>query len=147
MVIRNCEFCNAYVADFEIHTCKIFGNQHHQSSATLPRSCSGNIPEDIDLRTEQIHYEKRIPSITQAHSSCQHSIHLNICQKTECEETAAAEVSSQYEVANQNPHNPEISDFLFPGMPRGEENLTKSTYLLQPSEENSAIMDQNTQFC
>ncbi|GIY15672.1 hypothetical protein CDAR_609661 [Caerostris darwini] len=147
MVIRNCEFCNAHVADFEVHICRIFGKQHRQSSATLPGSSSGSLPEDIDLRTEQIHYEERIPSIVQTHASGQHSIFPNIRKNTDCEETEAAEVSSQHGVANQKPHNPEISDFRFPGKPRGEEIQTKSTYLLQPSEDNSAIVDQNPQFC
>ncbi|GIX75258.1 hypothetical protein CEXT_400841 [Caerostris extrusa] len=124
MVIRNCEFCNVHVADFEVHTCRISGNQHRQSSATLPRSSS-----------------------VQTHASGQHSSFPNIRKKTDCEETEPAEVSSQYGVANQKPHNPEISDFRFPGKPRGEENQTKSTYLLQPFEDNSAIIDQNPQFC
>ncbi|GIY48277.1 hypothetical protein CDAR_92651 [Caerostris darwini] len=146
MVIRNCEFCNAYVADFEVHTCTNFGSQHRQSTATCPRSSSGNLPEDIDLRTEQIHYAERIPSLTQAHSSWQLSIFPNISLKPDCEETTAAEVSSQLIVANQNPHNPEISDFLFPSMVHGDENQTVSAYSLQSSEYNSMIMNQNPQF-
>ncbi|GIY15671.1 hypothetical protein CDAR_609651 [Caerostris darwini] len=147
MEIRNCEFCNAYVADFEVHTCRIFGNQHRQSSAALPPSSFGSLPEDMDIRTEQIHYDERIPSITQTHSSWQPSILLNIRQKTECEETSAAEVSSQYGVTNQNPINPEISNFLFPGIVQGEENQTESAYSLQPSENNSAIINRNPLFC
>ncbi|GIY39421.1 hypothetical protein CDAR_383651 [Caerostris darwini] len=115
--------------------------------ATLPRSSSGSIDQDIDLRTEQMHYEERIPSMNQTHSSWQHIISPNIHRKTGCEETAAAEVSSQYGVENQNPYNPEISDFLFPGMAHGKENQIESAYSLQPSDNNSAVMNQNHQFC
>ncbi|GIY69794.1 hypothetical protein CDAR_614491 [Caerostris darwini] len=147
MVIRICEFCNAYVADFEVHTCRNFGNQHRQSSATLNRSSSVDIDQDIDLRTERMHYEVRTPSVNPTHSSWELSICPNIRQKTDCEETAAAEVSSQYGVANQNAYNPQFSDFLFPGMVHGEENQTVSAYSLQPSEGNSAIVNQNPQFC
>ncbi|GIY75598.1 hypothetical protein CDAR_175441 [Caerostris darwini] len=66
-------------------------------------------------------------------------------QGTDWEETAAAAVSSQFGVGNQNPYNPETSDFLFSGLLRGEENESASTHLQQPSEENSAIMNQNLQ--
>ncbi|GIY64568.1 hypothetical protein CDAR_369641 [Caerostris darwini] len=147
MEIRICEFCNAYVANFEVHTCRIFGNQHRQSSATLPLSSSGNLAENIDLRTDQLYYEERIPSMNQTHLSWQHNILPTIHQKIDCEATAAAEVSSQYGVANQNPYNPKISDFLFPGMAHPEEKQTKSAYSLQPSDDNSANMNQNSQFC
>ncbi|GIY79105.1 hypothetical protein CDAR_609201 [Caerostris darwini] len=147
MEIGNCEFCNAYVPNFEVHTCRIFGNQHRQCSATLPRSSSGNIAQDIDLKTEQIHYEERIPSMNQESSSWHHSILSNIHQRTDCEATAAAEESSQYGVANQNPHIPEISDFLFPGIVHDEEYQTESAYSLQPTEANRAIINPNPQFC
>ncbi|GIZ04520.1 hypothetical protein CEXT_267681 [Caerostris extrusa] len=147
MDIRNCEFCNAYVADFEVHTCRVFGNQHRQSSATLLRSCSDYIDGDIDLRTEQMPYEESIPSVNQTHSSWQHSILLNMRQKTDCEETPAAEMSSQYGAANQNLHNPKISNFLFPGTVHSEENETKSGYSLQPFEDNSVLINQTPQFC
>ncbi|GIY67224.1 hypothetical protein CEXT_49581 [Caerostris extrusa] len=43
-----CEFCNAYIANFEVHSCRKFGNQQHQSSATLPRSSSDIKAQDID---------------------------------------------------------------------------------------------------
>ncbi|GIY39315.1 hypothetical protein CDAR_312541 [Caerostris darwini] len=147
MDIRKCEFCIAPVTNSEVHYCRNFGNQHRQCVATLPRSSSGSIDQDIDLRTEQMHYEERIPSKNQTHSSWQHIISPNIHRKTGCEETAAAEVSSQYGVENQNPYNPEISDFLFPGMAHGKENQIESAYSLQPSDNNSAVMNQNHQFC
>ncbi|GIY26565.1 hypothetical protein CEXT_185071 [Caerostris extrusa] len=139
MDTSNCEFCNAYVADFEVHTCRIFGNQHRQSFATLPRSSSGNIAEGIGLRTEQIHYEERVPSMNQTNSSWQHIILPNVHQRTDCEDTAAAVVSSQYGIANQNPYNLEISDCLCP--------QTESAYSLQPSDDNSTIGNQNFQYC
>ncbi|GIY43358.1 hypothetical protein CDAR_600021 [Caerostris darwini] len=147
MVIRNCEFCKAYVADFEVHTCRIFGNQQRQSSATLPRSSSNDIDQDNNLRTQQMHFEVRIPSIVQTHASGQHSILPNMRQITECEDTAAAEVSSQFGVANRNPYNPETSDFLFPGMAYGGKNQTESAYSLQLSEDNSVLINQNPQLC
>ncbi|GIZ04524.1 hypothetical protein CEXT_267701 [Caerostris extrusa] len=140
------EFCNAYVTNFEVHSCRTFGKEHRQCVVTLPRSSSGNVTQDIELRTQQMHYEERIPSINQTHSSWQYSIHPNMHQRTNCEETAAAEVSSQYGVANQNPFNLEISDCLSPGNAHGEENQTVTTYSLQPHENNSVIINQNLHF-
>ncbi|GIY59619.1 hypothetical protein CEXT_153001 [Caerostris extrusa] len=119
MEIRNCEFCNAYVANFEVHTCRIFGHQHRQCVTTLPRSSSGNISQDIDLKTEQIHYEGRIPSMNQESSSWHHSTLSNIHQRTDCEATAAAEESSQYGLRIR----------------------------IHPTEANSAIINPNPQFC
>ncbi|GIY43362.1 hypothetical protein CDAR_600051 [Caerostris darwini] len=68
-------------------------------------------------------------------------------QPSHCEETAAAEVSFSYEIAIQNPCNPEIPNFLFPGMPHGQENKSESAYLQQPSEVNNVIMNQNPKYC
>ncbi|GIX75254.1 hypothetical protein CEXT_400821 [Caerostris extrusa] len=119
MEIRICGFCNAYVANFEVHTCRIFGNQHRQSSATLPRSSSGNLAEDIDLRTDQLYYEERIPSMNQESSSWHHSTLSNIHQRTDCVATAAAEESSQYGLRIR----------------------------IHPTEANSAIINPNPQFC
>ncbi|GIY01610.1 hypothetical protein CEXT_799801 [Caerostris extrusa] len=146
MEIRNCEFCNARVANFEVHSCRNFGNQPRQISATLPRSSSDNLPQDIALRTEQMHYEERRPSINQTYSSWQQSILPNMHQRTDCEAAAATEIPSPYEIANRNPYNPEISYFQFPNLPHDLESQSKSTYSLQPSEVNSAIMKHNIQF-
>ncbi|GIY33034.1 hypothetical protein CDAR_321241 [Caerostris darwini] len=142
---RNCEFCNAHVTNFEVHTCRIFGKQQRRSYATIPRSSSQNIVQDIDLRTQQMHFEKNSLSMDQSHSSWQHSFLPNMDQETDREERAAAEVTSQFEVGNQNPYNPETSGFFFPGMPRGEENQTESPYSLQPFEAIIAVMNQNLQ--
>ncbi|GIY45572.1 hypothetical protein CDAR_503721 [Caerostris darwini] len=147
MEIRNCEFFNAYVTNFEVHSCRTFGKQHRQCVVTLPRSSSGNIAQDIDLRTQQMHYEERVPSMNQTNSSRQHIIIPNMHQRTNCEDTAAAEVSSQYGIANQNPFNLEVSDCLSPGMAHGEENQTESAYPLQPSDDNSTIVNQNLHYC
>ncbi|GIY86293.1 hypothetical protein CDAR_455271 [Caerostris darwini] len=48
MAFRNCEFCNAYVKNFEIHNCANFGNLHLESYTTLPKSSSSNWAQDID---------------------------------------------------------------------------------------------------
>ncbi|GIY20914.1 hypothetical protein CEXT_774031 [Caerostris extrusa] len=91
-----------------------------------------------------MHLEVNSLSMNQPHSSWQHNILSNMDQGTDCEETAAAAVSSQFGVGNQNSYNPETSEFLFPGMPRGEENQTESPYF--PFEAISAIMNKNLVF-
>ncbi|GIX83529.1 hypothetical protein CDAR_217311 [Caerostris darwini] len=123
-----------------------FGNQHRQSSATLPHSCSGNRDQDIDVRTQQMHYEERRPSMNETYSSWQQSILPNMHQRTDCEAAAATEIASPYGIGNQNPYNPEISHFQFPDLQNKQESQSESTHLLQPFEDNSAIMNQNPQF-
>ncbi|GIX75250.1 hypothetical protein CEXT_400801 [Caerostris extrusa] len=102
MEIRNCEFCNAYVANFEVHTCRNFRNQLRQCVATLPRSSFGNIAQDINLRTEQIHYEERTSSMNQRRSSWQHSIFSNIRQRTDCEETAVDDIFPVWSIESES---------------------------------------------
>ncbi|GIY67473.1 hypothetical protein CDAR_618761 [Caerostris darwini] len=145
MEIGNCEFCNAHVTNFEVHTCRIFGKQQRRSYATIPRSSSENIAQDIDLRTQQMHFEENSLSVDQSHSSWQHSILPSMHQEIDCEERAAAEVSSQFEIGNQNIYNPESSEFLLPGMAHGKENQTESPYLLQAFKAIIAVMNENSQ--
>ncbi|GIY99549.1 hypothetical protein CEXT_91331 [Caerostris extrusa] len=61
--------------------------------------------------------------------------------------TAAVEIPSPYEIANQTTYNPITSDFLFPGLLHGQENQSESTHLQQPSIANVVILNQNPQFC
>ncbi|GIY43361.1 hypothetical protein CDAR_600041 [Caerostris darwini] len=143
MEIKNCEFCSAYVTNFEVHICRNFANQHRRSYAPIPSSSEG--AQYINLRTQQMHLEENSLSMNQSNSSWQHSILPNRDQGTDCEKTAAIEVSSQFAVGNQNPYNPETSGFLFPGMPRGEENQTESPYSLQPFNAIIAVMNENLQ--
>ncbi|GIY48279.1 hypothetical protein CDAR_92661 [Caerostris darwini] len=96
MDVWKCEFCNAYVANFELHYCMNFGNQHRQSSATLPHSSSGNRVQDIDVRTQPMHYEERRSSMNQTYSSWQQSILPNMHQRTDCEAAPATEIPSPY---------------------------------------------------
>ncbi|GIX75255.1 hypothetical protein CEXT_400831 [Caerostris extrusa] len=140
MGIRNCEFCKAYVADFEVHYCRSFGNQHRQSSATLPRSSSGDGAQDIDLRAQQTRDEEWSPTMNQTHSSWQYGILPNMHQRTGREETAAAEVPSPYGIKKQNKYNPATSDFLLPDWPHDQENQSRSTHFLQPSETDNVII-------
>ncbi|GIY14482.1 hypothetical protein CDAR_514071 [Caerostris darwini] len=117
MEIRNCQFCNAYVTNFEIHCCKNFWKQHRGIYATIPRNSYGNLAEDIDLRTpQQMHYEARRSTTQQTNISRQQRILSNVHQPINCNETAAAEIVSQYGVTNQYRYNPQTSYFLFPAM-------------------------------
>ncbi|GIY26553.1 hypothetical protein CEXT_184991 [Caerostris extrusa] len=128
MAIWNCEFCNAYVTDFEVHYCRNFGNQHRQSSATLPRSSFANLVQDVDSRLAlPMNYEEWRSVMGQINSSGQQSVLPNIHLRTTCEETATAEIPSPYGNENQNQYNPEISDSVFPNMAQGQENQSEST--------------------
>ncbi|GIY97183.1 hypothetical protein CEXT_196051 [Caerostris extrusa] len=59
MEIRKCEFCKAYITNFEVHNCVRFGNQHRRTSATLPQRSSdinslcGNRKENTDISEPQ----------------------------------------------------------------------------------------------
>ncbi|GIY33182.1 hypothetical protein CDAR_244621 [Caerostris darwini] len=66
-------------------------------------------------------------------------------QRTDREETAAAEIHSPYGIEKQNKYNPVTSDFLLPDWPHDQENQSKSTHLLQPSETDNVFMNQNPQ--
>ncbi|GIY48275.1 hypothetical protein CDAR_92641 [Caerostris darwini] len=137
MEIWNCEFCNAYVTNIEVHYCRHFGNQHHQSSATLPRSSSANWVQDVDSRsTLPMNYEAPWPTTSQINSSTQQSGLPNTHQSTYCEATASAEIPFPYGIANQNQYNPKISDYLFPNIPHGEEYQYKSTPLPVADQHN-----------
>ncbi|GIY86290.1 hypothetical protein CDAR_455251 [Caerostris darwini] len=130
MEIWNCEFCNVYVTNFEVHYCRNFGNQHYQNSALLPQSSFANWVQDIDSRSAQpMNYDAGWPAMGQINSSAQQSVLPNIHQRISCEETATVEITSPYGNANQNRYNPETSDFLFPNMAHGQENSSKSTTL------------------
>ncbi|GIY67222.1 hypothetical protein CEXT_49571 [Caerostris extrusa] len=144
---RNCEFCKAYVTNFEVHYCRSFGNQQRQSSATLPRSSSGDGAQDIDLTAQQTRYEEWNPTMNQTHSSRQYGILPNMHQRTDREETAAAEVPSPCRIEKQKPYNPATSDFQFTDWTHDQGNQSKSTHLQQQTETDSVIMNQNPQFC
>ncbi|GIY31442.1 hypothetical protein CDAR_547611 [Caerostris darwini] len=70
----------------------------------------------------------------QINSSTQESILPDIHQRTRYEENAAAEIFHQYGMSNPNPHEPEILDFMFPGMHPIQENEPNSTHLQIPSK-------------
>ncbi|GIY86289.1 hypothetical protein CDAR_455241 [Caerostris darwini] len=141
-----CEFCNAYIANFEVHSCRKFGNQHHQSSATLPRSISDPRAQDIDsLSAQQTEYGAQWTFLCESNSSTQQSCLPNMQQRIDCEETADAETFSQRAVTNRNLYYPETSDFPFPDWPHDRERQFESTHLQQPSEENYLITNQNSQ--
>ncbi|GIY05195.1 hypothetical protein CEXT_672261 [Caerostris extrusa] len=130
MEFWNCEYCNAYVTNVEVHYCRNFGNQHRQSSATLPQFSSANWVQDVDSRSAlPLTYDSGWPAMSQINSSTQQSVLPNIHQATSCEETATAEIPSPYDIANQNQYNPETSDFLFPNMPHDQENHCKTSHL------------------
>ncbi|GIY78461.1 hypothetical protein CEXT_570221 [Caerostris extrusa] len=133
MVIWNCEFCNAYIANFEVHYCRNFGNQHRQSSATLPQSMVHN----IDSRLAQpIINDAWSPDMSQINSSTPQSVLPNVHERTSCEETATAEIPSPYGKVSQSQYDPETSDFLFPNMAHGQENPSKSTPLTVADQHN-----------
>ncbi|GIY31444.1 hypothetical protein CDAR_547621 [Caerostris darwini] len=143
MEIPKCEFCNAYVASFEVHNCVRFGNQHRQTSTTLPQCSSGNAAGDNELKTiEEMDYEAVWPYLYQSNSSTQQNILPYIHQRTDCEQTAAAVMPSQQGVANPNPYNPETSDFLFPHI---QEKELVSTHLKQPSEVSKIFINKYPQ--
>ncbi|GIY05207.1 hypothetical protein CEXT_672321 [Caerostris extrusa] len=128
-----CEFCNAYIANFEVHSCRKFGNQHRQSSATLPRSISDIRAQDIDsLSAQQYDSEAQRPFFSQSNSSTQQSFLPDVHHTIDCGETAAAETFSQHAVTNRNLYNPETSDFLFPDWPHGQDRQSESTHLQPP---------------
>ncbi|GIY48481.1 hypothetical protein CDAR_585221 [Caerostris darwini] len=87
-------------------------------------------------------YEALWPSLLQSSSSTQQNILRDIYQRTDCEETAAAVMPSQQGVANQNPYNPETSDFPFPHI---QENELAPTHLKQQSEVNNVFINQYPQ--
>ncbi|GIY47108.1 hypothetical protein CDAR_455471 [Caerostris darwini] len=148
MEISNCQFCNAYIANFEVHNCVTFGNQHRQSSATLRHSSSDIRAQDIDsVSAQQTHYEAQWPFFSQSNFSTQQSFLPDVHQRIYWGETAAAETFSQHAVTNQNLYNPETSDFLFPDWPHDQERQFGSTHLQHPSEANYLITNQNPHCC
>ncbi|GIY01606.1 hypothetical protein CEXT_799781 [Caerostris extrusa] len=137
MAIWNCEFCNAYVTDFEVHYCRNFGNQQRQSSATIPRSTSADLVQNIDSRSVlPMKYDAEPPVTGQINSSAQQSVLPSIHQRKGCEDAATAEIPSPYGNANQKQYHPETSDFLFPNMAHGEEKPSKSTPLTVADQNN-----------
>ncbi|GIY41670.1 hypothetical protein CDAR_176161 [Caerostris darwini] len=166
MDITKCEFYNAYITNSEVHNCVKFGNQHRQNSATLPQRSYGNVAEDIELiKAEEMEDEALWPFVKQSDSSTlnqinqplnqinnsrQQSISSDIHQGIDYEETAVAEMVSQYGDANQNSYNPsdyetETSDYLFPEMHYIQENDLMSTHLLLTPEVSIAFRNQNPQ--
>ncbi|GIY64567.1 hypothetical protein CDAR_369631 [Caerostris darwini] len=135
MEIAKCKFCKAYITKFEIHHCFKFGNQHRKTSSTIPQCSSGNLAENIELITaEERVYEARWPSLGQSISSTHQSILPDIHQEADYEDTAVAEMPSQYGMSNQIPLYPEVPDFLFPDMPHIEENKPTPIHLQLSSE-------------
>ncbi|GIY62659.1 hypothetical protein CDAR_537921 [Caerostris darwini] len=123
MHITICEFCKAYVTNFEVHNCFNSGNQHNRSYATIPQYSSANLAENSDLRASQpMYYEARWSSMNQINSSMQQSFLNDMHQRTGYEENTADEMFSQYGVTNQNRYIPETSDFMFPAMHHIQEN-------------------------
>ncbi|GIY78234.1 hypothetical protein CEXT_631771 [Caerostris extrusa] len=146
MEISNCQFCNVYATNLEIHYCKNFGNKRRQCNATIPQNSDGNLAQNIDLRTEQqLHYEARSSPMNEINISRQQSILSNIHQPIYCKETKATEIVSQYSVANMYGSNPETSDILFPAMHPFQENEPNSTHLQLPSEASKVFINQNLQ--
>ncbi|GIY76673.1 hypothetical protein CDAR_116471 [Caerostris darwini] len=176
MEITKCEYCKAYVTNFEVHNCVKIGNQHRQTSATLPQCSSGNISEDIELITAEEMEDKALwpflrqsnsstlnqinqplnqinnsrqqimlSDMHQSNSSLQQSFLFDMHPLTDCEETAAAEMYSWYDVSNHNQYNPAISDFHFPSKPSIEENECKSVNLQQSSEPSKVLRSLNSQ--
>ncbi|GIY16473.1 hypothetical protein CEXT_423021 [Caerostris extrusa] len=81
MEITKCEFCNAYIANFEVHNCTKFGNQHRRTSATLPQSSYGNVAEDIELIiAEEMENEALWPFVRQSDSSTLNQINQPLNQ-------------------------------------------------------------------
>ncbi|GIY48993.1 hypothetical protein CDAR_523721 [Caerostris darwini] len=153
MEITKCEFCNAYIANFEVHDCTKFVNQHRRTSATLPQCSSGKVAEDNELiRADEMEDQVLWPFVKQSNSSTlnqinqplnqinnsrQQSISFDIHQGIDCEETEAAEMAAQYGDINQNSFIPsgyetERSDYLFPDMRYIQENDVLSTHLQLP---------------
>ncbi|GIY76669.1 hypothetical protein CDAR_116451 [Caerostris darwini] len=159
-----------------VHNCVKIGNQHRQTSATLPQCSSGNISEDIELITaeemedealwpflrqsnsstlnqinqplNQINNSRQqimLSDMHQSNSSLQQSFLFDMHPLTDCEETAAAEMYSWYDVSNHNQYNPAISDFHFPSKPSIEENECKSVNLQQSSEPSKVLRSLNSQ--
>ncbi|GIY98916.1 hypothetical protein CEXT_228531 [Caerostris extrusa] len=137
----------ARTQNLSVHNCVKIGNQHYQSSATLPQCSSGNLAEDIELITEnEMDYEARWPYLNQNNSSMQQSFPHEIHQRINCDETLGDEMFSQYGIADYNQYNPAISDFHFPGRPFVEEKESKSINFQQISEESSAFRNHNLQY-
>ncbi|GIY81339.1 hypothetical protein CDAR_496231 [Caerostris darwini] len=146
MDITICEFCKAYVTNFEVHSCFSLWNQHHRSYATIPQHSSANLAENSDLITAQpMDFEARWSSMSQVNSSIQQSILNDIHQQTGYEENVADELFTPYGVTKQNPYNSETSDFIFPRMHQIQENEPNSTHLQLPSEVGEIFMHQNSQ--
>ncbi|GIX83532.1 hypothetical protein CDAR_217321 [Caerostris darwini] len=142
MEIWNCEFCNCPVTNVEVHYCSNFGNQYRQSSATLPRSSSTNWVQDVDSRSAlPMNYGAKGPVMNQIISSTQQSFLPGMHQQNYCEEMV-----SQYGVTDQNPYNPETSDFPFPGRPPIEENEYQPIHLQHTTGTSIVIEDQNYQY-
>ncbi|GIY98906.1 hypothetical protein CEXT_228451 [Caerostris extrusa] len=159
MKITKCEICNAYITNFEVHNCTKFGNQHRQTSANLPQCSPGNVAEDNELITAfEMEDEALWPFVKQSDSSTlnqinnsrQQSLFSGIHQITDCEETTAAEMASQYGDTNPNSYIPsdyetEPSDYLFPEMLYIQENNLLSTHLQLPHEVSNVFNIQNPQ--
>ncbi|GIY13456.1 hypothetical protein CDAR_193231 [Caerostris darwini] len=146
MDITICEFCKSYVTNFEVHNCFNLGNKPHRSYASIPQHSSANFAQNSDSRAPQpMDYEARWSSADHLHSSMQQSVLHSIHQRTGYEENAAAEMFYRHGISNQNPYNPEISDFMFPGMHHIQENESNSTHLQLPSEVGEIFMPRNSQ--
>ncbi|GIZ01565.1 hypothetical protein CEXT_182071 [Caerostris extrusa] len=90
-------------------------------------------------------YEARWPSLGQSISSTQQSILPDVYQRTEYEETATAEMPSQYGMTNKIPFNPEVPDFLFPDMPHIHENEPIIKHFKFSSEASNIFRNRNSQ--
>ncbi|GIY47100.1 hypothetical protein CDAR_455411 [Caerostris darwini] len=146
MDITICEFCKAYVTNFEVHNCFNLGNLHHRSYATIPQPSSANSAQNIDLRASQsMDNEARWSSMSQVNSAIQQSILIDIHQQTGYEENSADEMFIQYGVTKQNLYNTENSDFMFPALHPIQENESNSTHLQLPSEVSNVFMHRNSQ--
>ncbi|GIY99550.1 hypothetical protein CEXT_91341 [Caerostris extrusa] len=88
--------------------------------------------------------------LNQVNNSRQQSISSDIHQGIDCEEMAAAEITSQYGDPNQNSYNPsdyetEPSDYLFPDLRYIQESDVLSPHLQLPPEMSNVFISQNTQ--
>ncbi|GIY67228.1 hypothetical protein CEXT_49601 [Caerostris extrusa] len=88
--------------------------------------------------------------LNQINNSRQQSLFSGIHQITDCEETTAAEMASQYGDTNPNSYIPsdyetEPSDYLFPEMRYIQEIDLMSTHLQLPPEVSNVFNNQNPQ--
>ncbi|GIZ04516.1 hypothetical protein CEXT_267661 [Caerostris extrusa] len=114
MEFWNCEYCNAYVTNFEVHYCRNFENQHTVRVRQPFLNLVLLTGFKMLIQDQHRHYDSGWPAMSEINSSTQQNVLPNIHQATSCEETAAAEIPSRLEL--QIGVNI-ILNFLFPNIP------------------------------